>query len=622
MSLCLPIIEPRPKYVADLLREQQELTAVERFSRRHAAEEETEPAQARYYRDLLPVTTPGIGEQFAFEVDLDLCTGCKSCVVACHTLNGLDETEAWRRVGTVSSGVSDAISGEAISSRPLEWLTELPRTDNHVPVDGAYQEPSIRIQHVTTACHHCAEPGCLSGCPVNAYEKDAVTGIVRHLDDQCIGCKYCTMMCPYEVPRYSDRLGIVRKCDMCTQRLAVGEAPACVQACPNSAIAIRITSMAAPAEECQSFAAEKSPATTSRLAPGAPDSRITRPTTIYKTAHPDWFGGAMPQDRALDPVAEAHVPLAWLLVATQFSVGLLLCERIAAGVALLVGIPWAEQVPQLAALGALLLAGAGLGVAPLHLGQPLRAWRIFLGLRTSWLSREAVVLGQYAGLLGLVVLLVWSAELISWLPVTLSDAAWLASLPDGIVPLLQLTTIATGLAGLYCSAQIYIVTRRHLWRASRTVLRCLGTMLLGGLASLSVVLCLVDVLTDGDLAVPFLPITLFLLMLIALVKVSWEYRIQLSKSVERDEYDRRSRILLLGPLRLRVLSRFVLAGVGLGGMLLTGLIISSGGSAHTTSVAFTGTAFFAASALLAGEFLERILYFSSVVYDRMPGTLK
>jgi len=78
----------------------------------------------------------------------------------------------------------------------------------------------------------------MDGCPVLAYDKDETTGIVRHLDDQCIGCQYCILKCPYDVPKYSESRGIVRKCDMCHDRLSVGEAPACVQACPNEAIRI------------------------------------------------------------------------------------------------------------------------------------------------------------------------------------------------------------------------------------------------------------------------------------------------------------------------------------------------------------------------------------------------
>ncbi len=125
-------------------------------------------------------------------------------------MNGLDAGESWRSVGVVV-GVGPA---------------------------GCTQ------QTVTTACHHCVEPACLVGCPVDAYEKDPVTGIVRHLDDQCIGCSYCTWTCPYEVPRFNERLGIVRKCDLCSDRLGAGEAPACVQACPTGAIAVGVVDVA------------------------------------------------------------------------------------------------------------------------------------------------------------------------------------------------------------------------------------------------------------------------------------------------------------------------------------------------------------------------------------------
>ena len=75
--------------VDELLAEQGRLTAVERFARKH--ERGDVPAQARYYRDLIPAASPALGQQYAFAVDLDACTGCKACVSACHSLNGLDE---------------------------------------------------------------------------------------------------------------------------------------------------------------------------------------------------------------------------------------------------------------------------------------------------------------------------------------------------------------------------------------------------------------------------------------------------------------------------------------------------------------------------------------------------
>src|SRR5688500_2758112 len=224
--------------IDDLLAEQQSLTPVARFARMRPRD--SAPAQARYYRDLIPFTAPEPGTQYAFAVDLDARTGCKARVNACHSLNGLDDDEIWRTVGVVVGG----------------------------SIERPYQ------QTITTACHHCAEPACLLGCPVAAYEKDAATGIVRHLDDQCIGRQYCVMMCPYEVPQYSEKRGIVRKCDMCSQRLSAGEAPACVQACPNEAIRITIVGRS----ELEVYRNESC---INLFLPTSPDPALTLPSTRF-----------------------------------------------------------------------------------------------------------------------------------------------------------------------------------------------------------------------------------------------------------------------------------------------------------------------------------------------------
>ena len=95
MSATLPVVQPNPTLLDQLLQEQQQLTAVEEFSQWHQDDAgHGAPAQEQYYRQLLPATPPGPGQQLAFEVDLDACSGCKACVVACHTMNGLEEDEA------------------------------------------------------------------------------------------------------------------------------------------------------------------------------------------------------------------------------------------------------------------------------------------------------------------------------------------------------------------------------------------------------------------------------------------------------------------------------------------------------------------------------------------------
>ena len=83
----------------------------------------------------------------------------------------------------------------------------------------------------------------MTGCPVDAYSKDSITGIVRHSADACIGCQYCTWNCSYGVPQYNPERGVVGKCDMCYGRLMRGQDPACASACPESAIEIEIVSI-------------------------------------------------------------------------------------------------------------------------------------------------------------------------------------------------------------------------------------------------------------------------------------------------------------------------------------------------------------------------------------------
>ena len=85
--------------------QQPPATAVDRFARAHdEAASPGGPELAGRYSALMPATPPGDGQQYAFEVDLDACSGCKSCVAACHAMNGLEEEESWRDVGLLHGG--------------------------------------------------------------------------------------------------------------------------------------------------------------------------------------------------------------------------------------------------------------------------------------------------------------------------------------------------------------------------------------------------------------------------------------------------------------------------------------------------------------------------------------
>lgn len=413
----------------------EELSAAERFA---SWKDRWGAGRRGVYRDLLPGRMPAAGEQYAFEVDLDLCSGCKACVAACHALNGLDEGETWRWTGVLQSG----------SSRHA-WH-----------------------QTVTTACHHCVEPACLAGCPVLAYEKDPVTGIVRHLDDQCIGCQYCIMKCPYEVPQYSRRRGIVRKCDMCSGRLARGEAPACVQACPHHAIRIRLVDTARLRGRFRGLPGMPG-ATAESWLPDAPDPAITLPATVYKTER-SMFRLLRAADREHVTRQPAHWPLVFLLLLTQGAAGLFLYAgllRAFGGAAAGSMLSWMP----VATAAAMVLAGAG--VSLLHLGRPEGAWRAFLGLRTSWLSREIVALGLFACGAGLAVVR----------EVFVSEGGFLWPAVAG----------ALGLLTVFCSCKVYDDTRREFWKLRFAGPRFLGSVwLLGGVSAL-VLASLGPVAVDG-----------------------------------------------------------------------------------------------------------------------------
>jgi formate dehydrogenase iron-sulfur subunit len=407
-----------PSLLDELLAEQQQLTAVDRFSQRHDQHPER---RSKYYQDLMPLERPGAGQQYAFRVDLDSCTGCKACVSACHSLNGLDENETWRSVGLLHGG------------SPTE----------------PYQ------QTVTTACHHCLEPACLEGCPVLAYEKDEATGIVRHLADQCIGCQYCVLKCPYDVPKYSSKRGIVRKCDMCHGRLAEEEPPACVQACPSGAISIQVISKEDIARDC--VAPEQ------RLLPGAFPSEYTQPTTSYVSRKP-FPQNCEPADATTLRLEPAHWSLVWMLVLTQTAAGMFL----AAALAVVFQTPvFAATKPALSVCGFVALL-AGLLSSVFHLGRPIGAWRALLGLRRSWMSREILAFILFALSAASAVALNWVGNTAASLSVTLIAATF-------------------GILSVFCSAMIYVDTRRPAWSGKVTFPRFFGTALLMAASGAAVV---------------------------------------------------------------------------------------------------------------------------------------
>ncbi len=346
-------------------------------------------------RTLIPARKPMPGEQYRFHFDMTKCIGCKCCVVACNEQNGNPAELNWRRVGELEGGVY----------------------------------PFTERLHLSMGCNHCLEPSCLIGCPVKAYTKDPLTGIVDHSADQCIGCQYCTWNCSYGVPQFNPERGVVGKCDMCHSRLNSGDAPACVHACPEEAITIELVNQTAWRADHKEADAPGMPSSSDSFS----TTRITRPAAAEKLRRVD--GGRV-------EVGDPHWSLIGFLVATQFAVGgfftLWLLDLLG------------RQLPWWAAIVPLAVAKLALAAAPLHLGRPAFAWRAIQNWKSSWVSREVLAMSAFAG-----AAMAYAAALYLQLP----GRTWIGA-----------ATVLMGLAGVAASARIYMVPARPSWNQWSTMI--------------------------------------------------------------------------------------------------------------------------------------------------------
>jgi len=172
---------------------------------------------------------PRLPDAVGLLYDSTLCVGCKACVAGCKEANDMpveiapDQT-AW------NPGLWDTpkdISGETLNI--IKVYRDGAMATKDAATDG--------FAFIKRQCLHCVDPSCVSCCPVSAMIKDPETGIVRNDPDRCIGCRYCSYACPFQVPKYEfdKTFGKIRKCELCSHRLAKGETPACVAHCPTGA---------------------------------------------------------------------------------------------------------------------------------------------------------------------------------------------------------------------------------------------------------------------------------------------------------------------------------------------------------------------------------------------------
>ncbi|MCS0497134.1 formate dehydrogenase subunit beta [Ancylobacter sp. MQZ15Z-1] len=153
-------------------------------------------------------------------IDISKCIGCKACQSACLEWNQLHEEIGFNH--GVYTNPMDLTANTFTLMRFTEWVN--PQTDN--------LEWLIRKD----GCMHCEDPGCLKACPSPGAIVQYSNGIVDFIHENCIGCGYCIKGCPFDIPRMSKADNTVYKCTLCSDRVAVGQGPACQKACPTQAI--------------------------------------------------------------------------------------------------------------------------------------------------------------------------------------------------------------------------------------------------------------------------------------------------------------------------------------------------------------------------------------------------
>ncbi|WP_291986998.1 hydrogenase 2 operon protein HybA [Candidatus Accumulibacter sp. ACC007] len=156
--------------------------------------------------------------------DATLCIGCKACVAACKQAN--DNPPEFSTVDKL-------------------WDTPLDTSGHTFNIIKMYRHGTMTTKDaesngyafMKTSCMHCADPSCVSACPVTAMTKDPVTGVVAYDPDACVGCRYCVVACPFGIPKYQydSPTGKIGKCELCRHRVADGHFSACAEVCPTGA---------------------------------------------------------------------------------------------------------------------------------------------------------------------------------------------------------------------------------------------------------------------------------------------------------------------------------------------------------------------------------------------------
>lgn len=285
----------------------------------------------------------------SFLFDANKCTGCKACEIACSIENELDADISWRQVNTFN--------------------------EKHLP--------GISLFHLSLACNHCLDAPCMKYCPALAYSRDSDTGAVFIDQDSCIGCKYCSWVCPYDAPRFNKSTGTVEKCTFCNHRLKEGKEPACISACPTKALQVEDMPQDLSKNDIPGFS-EVAIKPAIRIIPF--HERQSHPAMAER---PKSHSGVEPPGSTNRYIpSKINLKSEWSLVSFTFLY------------AILVGLITASLLANIVINAPVFLAAGffGMALSLTHLGKKFRAGRAVLNWRNSWLSREIILVSSFMGM--------------------------------------------------------------------------------------------------------------------------------------------------------------------------------------------------------------------------------
>lgn len=148
----------------------------------------------------------------------EVCIGCRACQTACKAWNQL--------AGTMTQNTGSI-------ENPPDLIPVLYNKIRYLEVPAASGE--LRWLFVSQRCMHCGDAGCMKICPAPGALYRTSAGAVAFSKVKCIGCKLCVTACPFNVPRYDEK-DKISKCHLCSDRIAVAQAPSCAKVCPTGAI--------------------------------------------------------------------------------------------------------------------------------------------------------------------------------------------------------------------------------------------------------------------------------------------------------------------------------------------------------------------------------------------------